>query len=100
MKTNIISTQKYTGTNYPESGIAFNTDENNIEEVFFVIRETNLSMYLGAYVSVKHIPFIKELYESKSVGENPVSIESNTSTISEDFALKVIALNKEKFKEL
>ena len=88
--TNIDSTDKYSRNSYGGNGFYLNIDENRFAELFCVNGDLCNSMFLESNYSM----FFQDELE--------VVQEDQSGKVSEDFALKMIAIvaNKEKIKEI
>lgn len=101
-KTNITSANKFNCNSYPKVGEMFeNTDDCGMVEIMFPIRHKAF---------VFNIPFeefrsIKEAIlndQLEGLNPSPIIPLEKENTVTEDFALKLVAVvaNKEKIKDL
>jgi hypothetical protein len=98
-KSNVITAEYYNPEKYPTSGVYVNMDETFQENIFIVNKETStpISWLIGLAKDYIHIledekPEIKE--------EKPEIKDNNHGQISEDFALKMLAVANGSVKQL
>lgn len=82
-ESNVSSEYKYAASNYPKSGLYFNTDENGLAELVDVNRYTGVTGTIFTN-NLDHIPE----YKPKEVETTKPKVESGN--VSEEMALKML----------
>jgi hypothetical protein len=98
-KSNISTAYQYDTEKYPTSGVYINTDEALNRNIILVNKEFGPSMvvFIGTAQDCLHI-FEDEKPEIKE--EKPEIKDNNHGQISEDFALKMLAVANGSVKQL